>query len=410
MGVLAVALVLGGVGVAGSITAGGLLTAEVSGSDSASGLGQTAVVLGGALLAMPLARLSSARGRRFGLTGGFLVGLIGAVLTVVAAERVSVPLLLLGLLLFGGAVATGLQARFAATDLAAEVHLSRDLSIILWTTAVGAVIGPNLTEPAAATAESLGLPPLSGMFLWSAIGFALAATLLAVGLRPDPLLLARRLAAEADHTAETGENPAAAGRGLREALRAVRASPPATFALSSLVLAHASMIGLMVMTPLHLDHGGADLSIIGLVISVHVMGMYFFAPVLGAVADRVGCRPVIVAGALAMGVAGLLAASTSGSVAIVVGVALFLLGVGWSCCMVAGSSMLTASLPVPVRPSAQGMTDLMMGLAGATAGALAGLVFGVWSYAVLGIVVAALVVPIVLPALLRTKVGPAPIG
>lgn len=423
--VLAVVVALGGLGIAGSITAGGLLVAEVSGSDSASGLGQTAVILGGAMLAVPLARLSSRRGRRAGLVVGYGAGIAGALTSVLAAALDFFPLLLVGLTLLGGAVAAGMQARFAATDLAQPTHVSRDLSLVLWMTSFGAVLGPVLADPASRTAAALGLPPLAGIFLWSGLGFGLAMVLLTVGLRPDPLLLVRALGgdegspdagpdrvllAEGSSASRPSATGIAATRhdssgtpGLRETLVGVRASPMATLALAAVVLAHATMIGLMVMTPLHLDAGGASLRIVGFVISVHVIGMYFFAPILGAAADRLGRVTVIAAGAAAMAAAGLIASTTAGPSAGLVAFALFLLGLGWSGCVVAGSSLLTASMPLALRPSAQGVTDLAMGFAGATAGALAGLVFGLWSYAVLGLLVAMLITPLVVVATLRSR-------
>ena len=53
--------VLGGVGTASGIAVMALLTERVSGSEALAGLGTTAQVLGGALLAVPVARVSAAR-------------------------------------------------------------------------------------------------------------------------------------------------------------------------------------------------------------------------------------------------------------------------------------------------------------------------------------------------------------
>lgn len=397
LGVLAISLVFGGLGIAGAVAAGGLLVAQVSGSDSFAGLGQTAIVLGGAALAVPLAQLSFRRGRRFGLTGGYAVGLIGSLVVVVGAATSSLVILLGGLTLFGGALASGLQARFAATDLSQASHVSRDLSLVMWMSAVGAVIGPNLANPASATAEWLGLPGLSGMFLWSAVAFLLAAVLLTLALRPDPLLLARIRGG----VRPTQSRPKT--HNMRQTFRAIRASRPASLAFGAVVTANAVMIGLMVMTPLHLKHGGGGLVIVGIVISIHVAGMYLFSPLVGILADRVGQVLVIAMGAVLLVAAGLVAAVAPGNAASLVGVALFLLGIGWSFCIVAGSALLTASLPLDMRPTAQGLTDLWMGLAGALAGALAGVVFGVWSYTVLGLVVAGLVIPLTIVTLIEMR-------
>ncbi len=390
--VLSGSQVLGGVGMAGGVTAGGLLVAEVSGSDAMAGLSQTAVVLGGALAAIPLARLSLAHGRRLGLAAGYATGAAGAALVVLSAAAGLVLPLIAGMALFGAAVASGLQARYAATDLASPRHVSRDLSIVVWMTAVGAVLGPNLAGPAGTTAAAVGLPGLTGMFLWSGAAFVIAAVGLVLLLRPDPLLLAR---ATRSASAPGSQPEQAPGRpGTREAWDAVMRSPRASLALAALATVHTAMVALMVMTPLHLGEHGASLTIVGLVISGHVAGMYVLSPLVGALADRIGQVPVIVLGCALMAASAVLAAAVPATSTPGVGVALFLLGVGWSCGVVAGSALLTASVPESARPPAQGLSDLVMGLSAATAGALAGVVFGVWSYAVLGALVALLVVPV----------------
>ena len=63
------------------------------------------------------------------------------------------------------------------------------------------------------------------------------------------------------------------------------------------------MVGVMVMTPVHMGHAGggedAVLRVVGLVISVHVAGMYLFSPLVGALADRVGAPTVVALGGVA---------------------------------------------------------------------------------------------------------------
>jgi MFS family permease len=397
--VLSLALVLGGLGVSGAVTGGGLLVSEVSGRDGLAGLGQTSVVLGSAVMAVPLARLSARFGRRIGLASGYGAGVLGAGLVVLGSAATSTLVLLIGLTLFGTAVAAGLQSRFAATDLSAPSRVGRDLSVVVWMTSVGAVVGPNIAQPAAATGTALGLPGVSGIFVWSGAGFVLAALLVLLALRPDPLVLARRRRTDAGGVVDPPRPT------LRATFAGIGASPPARFAFAAVVAAHAAMVGLMVMTPLHLDHGGHGLRVVGVVISVHVAGMYLFAPLVGAAADAVGEVVVIAVGAVTMATGGVLAATAPSSASTTVGIALFLLGIGWSCCSVAGAALLTRSVPPELRPSAQGATDFAMGLAAATAGALAGVVFGIWSYAVLGAAVAVLIAPIAVLAVARGRPG-----
>jgi MFS family permease len=137
----------------------------------------------------------------------------------------------------------------------------------------------------------------------------------------------------------------------------------------------------MVMTPLHMSHGHAELEVIGFVISVHILGMYAFSPLVGMAVDRWGSRRVALAGGAILAVAAFLASRSEVGWSGLLLVALFLLGVGWSCTLVSGSTLLTNAVSTDERPAVQGLSDLLMGLAGAGGGAVAGVVVGGLGYA-----------------------------
>ena len=392
--VLSGGVALGGLGVTVGITVGGLLARDVAGSDAAAGLGQTASVLGAALVAVPLAGVSDRRGRRAGLALGYGIAVLGAVVVVAAAALSSLPLLLAGLFLFGAATSSGLQARYAAADLAEPEHRGRALSLVVWATTVGSVLGPNLAEPGSALGSALGLPDLGGAFVLSIAAFAVVVLGALVLLRPDPLLLARRLDVG---PAPVGPPPRS---GAGPALRAVWASPGGRLGVTAVVVSHAVMVGLMVMTPVHMGagHGGADgttLRLIGLVISVHVAGMYLFSPVVGWLADRAGRPATVAAGGGLLLTASVVAGTAPAGAAVQLGIGLFLLGLGWSCGLVAGSTLVTESVPASLRPTAQGATDLLMGLGAAVAGAVGGPLLAVGGFGLVAVVCAAFVVPLV---------------
>src|ERR671917_2316126 len=171
--VLGGGVALGGLGITVGITVGGLLARDVAGTDTAAGLGSTAGVLGAAVVAVPLARISDRAGRRAGLAAGYAVAVLGALVTVVAAIVSSLPLLLAGLFAFGAATACGLQARYAAADLATPDRRGRALSLVVWATTVGSVLGPNLAGPGDDLGRALGLPAVGGAFAVSAVVVAL---------------------------------------------------------------------------------------------------------------------------------------------------------------------------------------------------------------------------------------------
>lgn len=395
--VLVTSQVLGGVGVASGIAVGGLLAEQVSGSTSLAGFAQTFTVLGAALLALPLARAADRLGRRGALALGYGLGLLGAALAVVAGVVSSFPLLLVAAALFGGGTASNLQARYAATDASSAATRGRALSVVVWATTIGAVAGPNLSGVGGRLGVSLGLPSLVGPYLFSVVSFLTAALAVGLLLRPDPLHAAR-----AAHQAH-GVVPHRPRPSLRETLRTVNAAPRARLGMAAIAVGHAVMVGVMVMTPVHLNHHGASLTVVGVVISVHVAGMYALSPVMGWLSDQFGRVQTIVTGLAVLAVSVVLGALASPQDHLAVGVSLFLLGLGWSGTLVGGSTLLSESVPEAARTGVQGASDLIMGLAGAAAGALAGPVLATGGYPVLTLAAGALLVPVAVLALRRTE-------
>jgi MFS family permease len=387
--VLIAGQILGGIGMGATLSLGALLAAQLSGSSAWSGMAATMSTLGAALVAVPLARMAQARGRRVSLATGSLVAGTGAVLAIASVAADVFPLLLLALMLLGAGSATNLQARFAATDLASRAFRARDLSIVVWSTTIGAVLGPNLFGPGEALGEALGLPPLTGAFAFSLAATVGAAVVYSVGLRPDPLLTA--LAARAVDASPPRP---------RGGLAIVRSTPQARYAVAVIALSHATMVALMSMAPVHLRDQGATLPIVGLTISLHVAGMYALSPVFGWFADRVGRMPVILAGQ-ALLLSSLTIFWLAGDSHAPMTIGLILLGLGWSASVVAGSALIAESVGVHDRAALQGFSDLSMNAAGALGGALAGLVLSAVGYSGLGLATMVLVAVIVVWSAVR---------
>ena len=368
--VLATAQVLNGVGVAGTVAAGSLLVASITNSETLAGLAQTSSVLGAAALALPLARLTSRGGRRLALSVGLISGVFGSLLAIFGGSRENIYLMLTGTFLVGAASAAGYQARFAAIDLAANEKRAKQLSFVVWGSTIGAVTGPNLMEPSGNLAESFGLPRLTGPYLISAVTLALAVLVIQLFLRPDPYLTAAK-----DSGAATLPRVK-----TKVALKHIRSNARALFAIASIAIGHIAMVAVMVMTPVHMAHVDVTLTIIGLVISVHVLGMYAFSPLVGALTDRLGRLRVIQIGVAILLSSALISGFARADDAITLGIGLFLLGLGWSCTLIAGSALLTESVSPEFKSASQGASDLVMNLSGASGGAIAGVVIATLSY------------------------------
>jgi MFS family permease len=342
------------------------------------------------------------RGRRPGLLLAYAIGVIGALTIVIGASLHFFPLALLGLIATGGGTTATLQSRYAATDLATPERRGRALSTVIWATTLGSVLGPNLADPMGRFAESIGIPKLAGPYLLTVGVFVLAALVVGTLLRPDPLHVARHV-----HHGATGRPRTHVQRSMRSALTVISASPGARNALAAIVFGHAVMVAVMSMTPVHLRHADAGLGIIGLVISLHIAGMYALSPLVGTAVDRIGRKPVIVLGSMILLTSFVIAGTASGHEAPQLAIGLYLLGLGWSCTMISGSTLLTDSVALEQLPNVQGTADVLMGFGGASAGLLAGLVVAIGSYAILAMAAACLILVLLFSTLLQPRVVPA---
>jgi MFS family permease len=378
---------LAGVGMGATFSAGALLATQLSGSPAWSGTATTLSTLGAAAAAIPLARLASRSGRRPALATGSAIAATGAVLGIIATALGAFPLFLVAMGMLGVGTAVNLQSRFAATDLSEPHRRGRDLSIVVWSTTIGAVAGPNLIGPGDAFGRSIGLPPLSGVFFFALAAQLVAVTVYLVVLRPDPLRTALRLGVERGTAAI--------------AARAADHNGVVTGILT-LALSHATMASVMAMTPVHLVDHGATLVIVGLTISLHVAGMFGLSPVWGVLSDRLGREPVIGLGQ-GMLLAALLMTSFGAEDSGWVLAGLIFLGLGWSAATVAASGLVADSADPMRRTVVQGRADLSMSLAGGVGAAASGVVLAFLGYAGLSFVAMGLVA-IVLGALaIRTS-------
>lgn len=342
--------VLAGIGLGSAVSVGSLLAAHIAGGESAAGLAVTMSTLGAAVAAIPLARVAMLRGRRRALTLGASIAILGGSLIIVAGGLMSLPLVLLGLMGLGVGSAVNLQARFAVTDYSTAENRGRDLSMVVWATTVGAIIGPNLNGIGVILGEALGMPELTGPFIFTVAAQLAAASMYWWGMGPNiPTVTVTRAAATT-------------------AAKLSRAVP---FAIAVIGLGHATMAGVMAMTPVHLVHDGASVGEASFVISLHVAGMYALSPVFGILSDKIGRVPVLILGQVVLAISLAITALFPTDHAMVT-IGLILLGLGWSANTVAGSALIGELSQGPKRLTIQGRSDAAMSASGALAGVLAG--------------------------------------
>ena len=380
--VLSLGQSLGGFGLGATLSVGALLAVELSGTTAWSGAAATLSTLGSAAVAIPLANLAFRRGRRVSLAFGAFLAVLGATIMILATYTQSFPVEIVALLFLGAGSAVSLQARFAAADIPTGKPKGRDLSLVVWATTLGAVIGPNLIAPGETLGLWLGMPHLAGPFLFT-IAAQLCSTLVFwFGLRPDPLIVARDIA---------GLDPKQKNASLKDALEVVREFPLAGYAVLTIALSHMVMVSVMSMTPAHLNAEGHSLADVGFTISLHIAGMYALSPVFGWLTDKFGAIQIVIAGQLisltSLAVSGFW---QSEFYAVVLG--LFLLGLGWSASTVAASALLSETLATGQRSKVQGFSDSLMNLSGAFGGAISGIILTMFTFGGLN---AAALVPVV---------------
>lgn len=363
--VLMVSVIPAGMATAGIFPTTSLLAKELTGSDTLSGFASAFLAVGGAIAAVPLARVMASRGRRVGLRIGWTIAAVGAALSFLAATLEFFPLLILGSIGIGSGNAANLSTRYAAADLADDSNRGRSISFVVWATTVGSVMGPTIASgPSTWLAESFGLPRLAGPYALAVVAFSTAAFFSNRFLRPDPLVVSGGVASSRKANRVS----------VAESFRKLWSVPLARLAVLAMAVGHAVMVGVMTMTPLHMKDGNHELKIIGFVISLHIVGMYAFSPLVGMFVDRFGPRPIIAAAGVVLFAGAELASHTDPQDSLGVFTGLFLIGLGWSFNLIAGSSILTATFTPEERATTQGASDLIMVGSGASAGLAAGAV------------------------------------
>lgn len=361
---LMIAQIMAGLAHGVTFSMGAILSADMAG-EAWGGAASTVTTIGAALWAMPLAAIVNRRGRRASLSTGLALGSVGALSALFAAQSGIYLFLLLGFFLLGAAVAMNLQARFAAADVADVRHKGRDISLVVWSTTIGAILGPNLFEPTERLGAALGLASFSGAYLVCIAAQWVAILVLQMMLRPEPAPVA-----------STGKKPKVQ---LRE-------HPVVASAIITNAFSHFAMIAIMSMTAVHMHGHGASMTLIGLTISFHVGGMYGLAPVFGWLSDKWGSRATMLLGLGGTFVAAALLVPWSENETVVVG-ALLLLGLGWSATLVGSSAVVAKAAPPEQKAGLQGRSDLTMNLTGALGGVISGPVVSVWGMPVMAVLV-----------------------
>ena len=361
---------LASAGFIAAATLNSIVGKELSGHSDWAGVPSAVYLLAGAFAAFMWGYVFDLIGRRDGLTIGLGIGAVGSGIAFYAIAIHSFAIFLGGMVLMGIANAAVQLGRFAAAEVNPPEHRGRAISNVVIGGTVGSVIGPFVAGPAGNLIGSWGIDELAGAYLVSLVLFVIAAIVVFIGLRPDPREIGKQVAEKYPDTIVRSR--------VVRSMAQIFSQPAALVALTSMVLGQMVMVLVMVITSLHMRGHQHDLTDISLVISSHTFGMYAFSIISGRLADQWGRGPVIITGSLTLVIA-CIAATISPDV-LPLGVALFLLGLGWNFCFVGGSTLLADQLSPDERARTQGFNDLLVGLASAIGSLSSGFIFAALGY------------------------------
>jgi MFS family permease len=314
-------------------------------------------------------------GRRNAITSGLLVGIAGNIVVLAAIQAASFPMVIVGLMMMGVTNAAVQLGRYAAAEVNAPQHRGRAISAVVLGGVIGTFLARILAVPVGRFAVGMGMDELAGAYITTLGLFIIASLLVYIGLRPEPRDVGREVA---KHYPE--EIPQGEARPISTILR----QPAAVTAVASMVLGQMVMVGIMVITSLHMEdhmHTRAD---IYSVISGHTFGMYAPSLVSGWLLDKWGRSLMILIGSSTLLLA-CISAPLSPDV-LPLGIALFLLGVGWNFCFVGGSTLLSDQLSPVERSRTQGTSDMLVGLASAFISLSSGFIFAATGYTMMAVI------------------------
>jgi MFS family permease len=363
------------------LVVGGPAATDLTGRESSAGVLWGVYFVSAAIGAAVIGRWMDRVGRRQGLLLAYAFVAAAGIGAALAIRAGSFPGLALSTVPFGAALGGANLGRGAVADMYPIERRGRAVGILLAAGTVGAVGSPLL---AAALQEVFGQGSLAP---WALVPLgALGAFLCVSTVRPDP-----RDLAVVDPAVATGP-----GRRPAELIRL----PAFRIAVVAGGVGQMAMVGVMGVTPtaLHTAHHGG--TVISFVVSFHIAGMFAFAPLIGRWMDHAGRRAALVAGCVTSIVGALVAATEAG--ALVVGIGLFLIGLGWSATFLGATAVISDITAPNERAGALGLTDLLVSISSAVAGLAGGVVLEAAGYGALGIGLAVLVaVALVVVARLR---------
>ena len=321
--------------------------------------------LGVMLSVFPASLLMMRHGRRFGFRIGSSMGMAGATLAAVGLGLGSFPLMCVGGLVLGNAIANMQLYRFAAVELVPSRFRAQAISYVTAGGVLAGIVGPALAR----FTPDLWLPTFQASFVFV---IALHAVVFVIhGFIDYPAV--KSVEAE----------------GPQRPLLEIVTQPTYMVAAAGAKIAFGVMSFVMAASPLAIVQCGLDRSEAPVTIFVHVMGMFVPAFFTGHLIQRYGTFNIMLAGIVLL---------VGGVIVALLGVtewhfrgALSLNGVGWNFLFVGATTLVTTTYRPAERGKAQAFNDFMVFGTTTVASIMASVVLELKGWATLNYVALALV-------------------
>ncbi|UYN97567.1 MAG: MFS transporter [Enhydrobacter sp.] len=321
--------------------------------------------LGVMLSVFPASMLMMRRGRKLGFRVGSTMGMVGSSCAALGLGLASFPLMCLGGLLLGYAIANMQLYRFAAVELAPGHFRAQAISYVTAGGVLAGVLGPTLAR----FTPDLWLPTFQASFV--AVIVVHAVVFVVLGFIEFPRV-----------KAEDASGP-------QRPLLEIVTQPTYMVAAAGAMIAFGVMSFVMAASPLAIVQCGLDKTEAPVTIFVHVMGMFVPAFFTGHLISRFGVFNVMIAG-IALLVAGVIVA-LMGLTEWHFRAALGLNGVGWNFLFVGATTLLTTTYRPSERGKAQAFNDFAVFGTTSAASLMASIVLELNGWAVLNYIALTLV-------------------
>jgi MFS family permease len=368
------------------------------GNEAIAGIPSALGLAGRAAFAFPLGWFMDRAGRRPGLAIGYLAGAVGALMGILALWWASLFFFLVAMTVIGMGRAASDQSRFVAAEVHVASRRARAIGLVVFAGTVGALGAPPLVSLSSQAARALGQSEYVGTLLAAGLLTAFASLVSFIFLRPEPQTLGKILLAR-ERAAAPADAPI-----LDRSMREIFSDSRVQLALVAMLIGQAVMVLLMVIIPLHMAHHDHDLGSISWVLLAHTLGMFGLSSFTGSLIDRFGRMQMIMVGALILIVASLVSPISTDIP--MLALSMFLIGLGWNYCFIAGSSLFADATSSAKRGRAQGLGEAISSTASGGASLLAGVIFGLGDFvwvAITGFGLSAILAAVFLIVLWRNR-------